>query len=147
MLFLTPPKDFEPKFEAVGCYIECQGEILFLHRNDQGDPGLDVWGVPAGKIEPKETPQEAARREVREETGLDIPVHDIQYFKKTYVRYPKFDFVYHICMVKLIQKPVLFLDKNIAHDFAWATSEEALKMSLIEDEDQCIKMIQEKNNN
>ena len=144
MLYLRPPEDFKPKFEAVGCYIEYQERFLLLHRNDHGNPEVDLWGQPAGKIEHEETPLEAARRETREETGLDIPLEDIQYFKKTYVRFPRQDFIYHICTVKLIQKPELVLNKKIAHSFAWATSEEALKMRLIEDDDVCFKMIKEK---
>ena len=30
-----------------------------------------MWGLPAGSVEPSESPQEAARRELREECGID----------------------------------------------------------------------------
>ncbi|HLB61907.1 MAG TPA: NUDIX hydrolase [Actinomycetota bacterium] len=43
-----------------------------------------VWGLPKGQIEPGESPQEAAVREVREETGLEAeieePLGDTRYF-------------------------------------------------------------------
>ena len=40
-------------------------EVLVIHRPDHGD-----WSFPKGKLDPGETFEEAALREVREETGL-----------------------------------------------------------------------------
>lgn len=34
-----------------------------------------LWHVPAGKLEPDETPEEAVKREVFEETGLEVEMH------------------------------------------------------------------------
>jgi 8-oxo-dGTP pyrophosphatase MutT (NUDIX family) len=41
------------------------GEILVVHR-----PAYDDWSFPKGKLEPGESEEEAAIREVEEETGL-----------------------------------------------------------------------------
>ena len=43
------------------------GQILFLVRADNG-----LWDLPAGAIDPGETPARAIVREVREETGLVV---------------------------------------------------------------------------
>jgi 8-oxo-dGTP pyrophosphatase MutT (NUDIX family) len=43
------------------------GKILFLVRADNG-----LWDLPAGAIDPGETPAQAVVREVREETGLIV---------------------------------------------------------------------------
>lgn len=40
-------------------------EVLLVHR-----PRYDDWSLPKGKLEPDEAPEDAARREVEEETGL-----------------------------------------------------------------------------
>jgi 8-oxo-dGTP diphosphatase len=40
-------------------------EVLVVHR-----PAYDDWSFPKGKLEPGETDEQAALREVREETGL-----------------------------------------------------------------------------
>ncbi|HFK1484266.1 TPA: NUDIX domain-containing protein [Bacillus cereus] len=46
-----------------------QGDILFQY------PGGEYWSLPAGAIEPGETPEEAVVREVWEETGLKVQVN------------------------------------------------------------------------
>jgi 8-oxo-dGTP pyrophosphatase MutT (NUDIX family) len=43
------------------------GQILFLVRSDNG-----LWDLPAGAVDPGETPAQAIVREVREETGLIV---------------------------------------------------------------------------
>jgi len=42
------------------------GEVVVVHR-----PSREDWSFPKGKLDPGETFEEAAVREVREETGLD----------------------------------------------------------------------------
>lgn len=55
--------------------------VLAARRTRRGDL---AWGLPKGLVEPDETPEQAAIREVGEETGLDAEVEaslgDIRYF-------------------------------------------------------------------
>lgn len=48
------------------------GQILLVKRADNGR-----WGLPAGVVEPNESAEAAAIRETREETGLNVEVHDL----------------------------------------------------------------------
>lgn len=48
-------------------------EVLLQHRAPWSHRG-DTWGVPGGARHGDETPEQAARRETTEETGLDTGV-------------------------------------------------------------------------
>ncbi|MBN1221682.1 MAG: NUDIX hydrolase [Candidatus Aminicenantes bacterium] len=62
---------------AVGAVVFREGKILLVKR--MNDPHKDKWSIPGGSVNLGETLQEAAEREVREETGLIIratkPIH------------------------------------------------------------------------
>lgn len=51
--------------------IEPKPTVLLLRRAEGDHVG--TWALPGGKIEDKETPIDAARREAREELGEDVP--------------------------------------------------------------------------
>jgi 8-oxo-dGTP pyrophosphatase MutT (NUDIX family) len=51
-------------------YIVEQERVLLIHHRK-----FNKWMAPGGHIEPNETPAEAAVREAREETGLEIQLH------------------------------------------------------------------------
>ena len=48
------------------------GRVLLVYEND-----ADAWSTPGGSIEVDEVPEDAARREVREETGLTVRLEEI----------------------------------------------------------------------
>ena len=64
------PRDTGWSLGAAGLCL-CDGHaVLLVQRSAHGDnPG--TWALPGGALEPGETPEQAALREAREETGLD----------------------------------------------------------------------------
>ena len=56
---------------ATGVAIEHQKKILLIKKS-RGPYKKTFWCVPGGKPEPSESLEECARREVKEETGLNI---------------------------------------------------------------------------
>lgn len=55
------------------CYLERDGQYLMLHRvKKENDENKDKWIGVGGKFEPGESPEDCARREVLEETGLRL---------------------------------------------------------------------------
>lgn len=57
---------------VAACYIVRAGRLLMVRRRFR--EGTLVWAGPSGEVEPGETPEAAAIREVREEVGLEIEV-------------------------------------------------------------------------
>ena len=57
---------------AAGVIVECDGCIVLNRRAI--DPGYGRWSFPSGYVDLGETPEAAAVREAREETGLDVTI-------------------------------------------------------------------------
>jgi len=56
---------------AYGISRDAEGRVLLVRASDQDDaPGS--WGLPGGGVRHAEAPRDAAVREYREETGLDV---------------------------------------------------------------------------
>lgn len=77
--------DFQACFsvlEAAGGYVQnAQNELLVFFRRNS-------WDMPKGKIDPGETPEQAAVREVQEETGL-VNIALGAFLAHTYHTYPQ----------------------------------------------------------
>ena len=130
-------------------------KVLLVHHKK-----YDKWIQPGGHIEKFEKPIEAAIREVKEETGLNID------FLKTYLEQTKDgvtkflqvpDFFleqkipaykdqpehFHLDMQYVIEVEEQILKHNISesHGIAWFTKEEALKLPIHEDTKQILKKL------
>lgn len=63
-------KDIDYIYPGVAIIIlDDNNRVLLQKRRDVG-----LWGIPSGHVEPGETVREAAIREVKEETSLDIEI-------------------------------------------------------------------------
>jgi 8-oxo-dGTP pyrophosphatase MutT (NUDIX family) len=64
------------EFSAGGVIFNNEGQVLLICNAALRDPKKRYWGFPKGHIDNGESSEEAAIREVREETGVDVEVTD-----------------------------------------------------------------------
>ena len=75
-----PFEDFRRKPDYLGVFgfLEtAEGVLLVANRRVIDGKEQVVWDLPGGGVEPGETLGEALEREMREETGLAVSVHDL----------------------------------------------------------------------
>ncbi|MEM7406829.1 MAG: NUDIX hydrolase [Pseudomonadota bacterium] len=65
----------EPRV-SVGAMVMRDASLLLVQR--RFNPEKFKWCLPAGYLDPGELPEETARREVFEETGLDVTITDLE---------------------------------------------------------------------
>ena len=62
---------YDPKV-AVICIVPREGQVLMIRRSTE--LGYGLWGLPGGYVDRGEVVEEAAAREVWEETGLEVEI-------------------------------------------------------------------------
>ena len=80
---------------AVGAIVFRDNRVLLVRRGQP--PSQDLWAIPGGRVEIGETLQEAAEREILEETGISIralePVYTFDYIERDGSAFPRFHYV------------------------------------------------------
>lgn len=80
---------------GVGAIVMKEGRVLLVKRAAAPNKGL--WAIPGGSLELGETLREGARREIREETGIEVwvkdPVYAFDYFERDQEGRIRFHFV------------------------------------------------------
>ncbi len=85
----APKKAAAPtRIEAAVTVIRDETGRILIRRRAPGGLLGGLWEFPGGKIEPGETPAQAARREVREETGLEVD--DLRFLMRVEHAYTRF---------------------------------------------------------
>lgn len=69
----------------VAAAVVIRGGRVLLSQRKSGTHLAGAWELPGGKVEPDEDPKDAARRELREELGVDVEVGEI--LEVTFHRY------------------------------------------------------------
>ncbi len=113
---------------TVGALIhDGDGNVLMIRTHKWSD----LWGIPGGKIERGESSEDALKREIREETDLDVS--DIRFvMNQDCINSPEFIRPEHFILLNYLAKAsshdVTLNDE--AEDFRWVSIEDAGKLEL-----------------
>ena len=127
----------DKRIEVVAAIIR-RGNTIFATQRGYGD-FKDWWEFPGGKMEAGETPEEALKREIREELSADIQV--VKFLSTVEWDYPQFHLTMH-CYLCALESEALhlneheaarWLDSSSLHSVRWLPADVSL-LPLIEKE-------------
>jgi 8-oxo-dGTP diphosphatase len=112
------------RIEAAGGVVVRGGKVALVHR-----PRYDDWTLPKGKLDPGESFEEAALREVEEETGVrprlvrELPAtsYEVRGRPKV-VRYWLMD----------VEHEAVFAPNDETDELRWVAADEALRLLTYE---------------
>lgn len=87
---------------SVGAIVLQGDQVLLVLRGQE--PSRGKWSIPGGVLELGETVEQAARREVREECGLEIEVSDVVEVSDSIIRDEDGQIRYHYVLIDVIAR-------------------------------------------
>jgi NAD+ diphosphatase len=110
---------------AVAVVLEHEGRYLFACRAHA--PAQGAWDFPGGFVDPGESLEEAACRELREELGIALAPTELRYLFSSHNRYPFASVLYRTADVyfgvRLGAPPVLQCSDDVSEARWWSLQE------------------------
>lgn len=115
---------------GVGAVIFQNDAVLLVKRKNP--PYQGQWAIPGGKVQLGETLQQAAEREILEETGIKIKAEQSIYSFELIEKDEQGNVLFHYVIIDLAGR---YVSGNItasddAIEAKWVTNEEALKLNV-----------------
>ena len=110
------------KETSCGCIIFHEGKVLLVYEKRR-----DFWDFPKGHMESGETELDTARREVREEVGLEVTIDESKRYTLSYIVRNEIDKT----VVLYAARPVtdsLTLQESEIENARWCDPAEALEL-------------------
>jgi 8-oxo-dGTP diphosphatase len=122
------------QIEVVAAII-CNGGKIFATQRGYGE-WKDWWEFPGGKIDEGESPEEALRREIREELATEIEVGER--FTTVEYDYPKFHLTMHCYLCKVKSGKLTLLEHEAAK---WLTRDELNSVKWLPADEEVVEKI------
>lgn len=115
---------------GIGAVIKQGNSFLLIKRGKE--PGKGSWSIPGGLVELGETVTEAVKREVKEETGLEVEIDHLLDVVTNIIRDERGRVKYHYVLIDYLLYPKggeLCLSSD-ASDVRWVKTEELEQYGL-----------------
>src|SRR5262249_22970106 len=119
---------------GVGAIVIEGARVLLVQRGRP--PGLDKWSIPGGLVDVGESVEAAVRREVTEECGLRVRVHDLVGFVDRILRDAAGRVQYHYVILDFLATPEDGTAARAGDDaraVRWAALDELARLDLTHD--------------
>ena len=126
------------RIEVVAAIIRKEGKIFATQRG-YGE-WKDWWEFPGGKMEPGETPEEALKREIREELSTEIRVDEL--LCTVEYDYPKFHLTLHCYLCSLVTEALHLNEHEAAR---WLANDELDSVKWLPADREVIEKIEMRN--
>ncbi len=108
---------------SAGCFLEFEGKFVILLRHPAKAQG-GTWGLPAGKVEPDETDEDAILREIYEETGYQPKRSHLESLGVHVFEFPEYRLEFSVFRVLLNDFHEVLNSRKEHQKFKWVTPEE-----------------------
>lgn len=127
--------DFRLKTEISTVFMEYENHVLVLQRCAKEDQSY-TWGIPGGKAEREETPEQTLFREVMEETQIPRDSYLPTYLGKRFARIPGWDYIVHIYHAQVRDRICVEINPQEHSRYEWISifAFKTLKLVLGQDE-------------
>lgn len=116
-------------FTGAGTLISDGNNILLVKQNRWAS-GYQTWEIPMGGIDPEEAPEDAAIRELFEETGLALPVSSLNTLGTVRPLSAKIRSLNHIYHVSIPKTPIEHVENDEIITIAWVPIEDVYQACL-----------------
>jgi 8-oxo-dGTP pyrophosphatase MutT (NUDIX family) len=101
-----------PKVRRAGILLQHGSDYLVIHQKSSG-----FWGFPKGRLEFKEPPIFAALRELKEETGVQVSIDQVEKVPMI-VKLSDLNYFY---LVKVNERPEVYVDQLEIDGYKWCS--------------------------
>lgn len=123
---------------AAVALIDSENRVL-LAKRPEGKALAGLWEFPGGKIEAGETPENALKRELKEELGIDINIENLKPIQFSSFNYQDFHLLMPLWELRVWENEPKPLEKQ---EIAWVSAEELHKYDVPPADDSLVTFLQ-----